>query len=578
MKNIYRKQIVAALCAAAIIGGFACCAYAQVSPDDLNAIIRQQDRILQHDGQRLDQLERDRRQSRPPVAPLPIPDAQTVPQGGACFLLKAVTFKGADHLDMADRRAVAAPYLGRCITLADAEEMVRAVTNLYGERGYVTSRAFLHPQDIGDGELDILVVEGRIEGFDWNGENFSDRSERITAFPDSVGDILDLREVEQGLDQLNRLRSNNATMKLVPGEALGTSRVFLESPERRRWRLSAGVDNSGLSATGETQLKGSVEADNALGLNDSFYFSHSQDYLRDSSHRLSRDWSALASIPYGDWTLNATSSYFQYRSPIYGQAQTFQTSGMSRTYRLGLDRMLYRDDQGKTSGGVSLAFKSMRNYLEDLYLDTSSRKLAILGFSVSHTRKLAGGSVRVAAGYESGLPLLGAKNDSGRIADDPEAQFEKLTADLSYAIPFQVRDLAFGWSTAAHGQWSNDTLFNTERQSIGGASTVRGFKDSTLIGDSGGYVRNELSLSLPSRVEWLDAAVGVPRLFVAYDMGAIKRDHAGDEGGRLSGWATGLRLSGDYLDAELSYARAIARDHTVEARPHEISVSVSLAY
>lgn len=282
--------------------------------------------------------------------------------------------------------------------------------------------------------------------------------------------------------------------------------------------------------------------------------------------------------PLGYWTLSATSSYFQYRSTVQGQAQSFLTSGMSRTNRLGLDRVLHRDDEGKTSGGVSLSLKSVRNYLEDVYLETSSRKLAILGLSLSHTRKLAGGTARIGLGHETGLPMLGAKNDSGRAQGEPEAQFEKLTVDLSYAIPFQVLDLNFAWSTVARGQWSNDTLFSTERQSIGSETTVRGYKEDSLSGDSGGYVRNELSLSLPTTVEWFDSAIGVPRLFAGYDVGAIKRDHEGGEGGRLSGWATGLRLAGEYVDAELSYARALARDNTVEPKSHEISFSLSLAY
>lgn len=548
------------------------------SATDLQAIQRQQERILQREEQRLDELERERRQERPPLPAIPLPEAPALPEGGACFTLNAVTFKGADHLSTEDRRAVTAPYIGRCITLAEADEIVRAVTNLYGERGYVTSRATLQPQDIGDGELEILVIEGRIEGFDWNGEDVTERAERVTAFPGTVGEILDLRDVEQGLDQLNRLRSNNAKMKLVPGAAPGGSRVAIENEPRKRWRVSAGFDNSGSDPTGDIQHKGSGEVENLLGLNDSFYVSHNQDDLENSSQRLSRSWSGMASIPYGYWTLSATSSYFQYRSTVQGQAQSFLTSGMSRTNRMSLDRVLHRDSEGKTSGCLSLTHKSVRNYVEDVQLDTSSRKLAILGLSLSHTRKLAGGTARAAVGHETGLPMLGAKNDSSRASGEAEAQFEKVTADLSYAIPFEVLGHNFSWSTVARGQWSNDTLFSTERQSIGSETTVRGFKEESLSGDSGGYVRNELSLTLPTTIGEIDQMLGVPRLFLGYDLGAIKRDHESGAGGRLSGWATGLRMAGEYLEAELTYARALAHDSTIEPKSHEITFSLSLAY
>lgn len=221
-----------------------------------------------------------------------------------CFTLKSVTFRGAGHLSAEDQRQIVAPYIGRCITLAEADEMVRAVTNLYGERGYVTSRATLQPQDVGDGNLEILVTEGRVEGFDWNGEDATGRSERITTFPGTVDEILDLRDVEQGLDQLNRLRSNNAKMKLVPGATPGSTRIAIENEPRKRWRLSGGIDNTGSEPTGEIQHKGSAEVENLFGLNESALLSHNQDDLENSAQRFSRSWSAFASIPYGYWTLS----------------------------------------------------------------------------------------------------------------------------------------------------------------------------------------------------------------------------------------------------------------------------------
>lgn len=545
---------------------------------DLQTIQRQQDRILQREEQRREQFERDRRQETPPI-PLPaLPVPPSVPDGGACFTLKTVTFQGAEHLSEDDRSQLTAPYLGRCITIAEAQEIVRAVTNLYGERGYVTSRAMLPPQDVGEGNLQIVVVEGDVEGFDWNGEDGTGRSERLTAFPGMVGGIFNLRDAEQGLDQLNRLRSNDAKMKLVPGASPGSTRIAIDNAQQRSWRVSAGVDNSGSDATGETQLKGVAEADNTLGINDYVYVTHSRDDLENSSQRMSRSWSAFASIPYGYWTLSATSSYFQYRSMVQGQTQSFLTSGMSRTNKIGVDRVIHRDSDSKTNAGIFLTHKSIRNYIEDVELDTSSHKLSILSLSLSHTRKILGGSFRTAIGHETGLPLLGAKNDSGRLTGEPEAQFEKLTADISYGLPFTLLGQNLSLTTVARGQWSNDTLYSTERQSVGSETTVRGYKEDSLLGDSGGFVRNELSIAVPTSIPEIDEPLGVPRLFIGYDVGAIKRDHEASEGGRLSGWAAGIRMSGEYVDAELTFARALAHDAAITPQSHEITFSLTLAY
>jgi hemolysin activation/secretion protein len=51
------------------------------------------------------------------------------------------------------------------------------------------------------------------------------------------------------------------------------------------------------------------------------------------------------------------------------------------------------------------------------------------------------------------------------------------------------------WLTSAYGQWSPDRLYGSERLTLGGESSVRGFKEQYLSGDNGGYWRNELGYS-----------------------------------------------------------------------------------
>ena len=50
------------------------------------------------------------------------------------------------------------------------------------------------------------------------------------------------------------------------------------------------------------------------------------------------------------------------------------------------------------------------------------------------------------------------------------------------------------------GQRSEDVLYGPQRISIGGLSSVRGFKEQSLSGDSGGYWRNQLRWRRP--VTW----------------------------------------------------------------------------
>ncbi len=73
------------------------------------------------------------------------------------------------------------------------------------------------------------------------------------------------------------------------------------------------------------------------------------------------------------------------------------------------------------------------------------------------------------------------------------AQFRKWSLSASFQRPV-TRDLL--WLTSLYGQWSPDRLYGSERLTLGGESSVRGFKEQYISGDNGGYWRNELNYAL----------------------------------------------------------------------------------
>jgi len=226
--------------------------FAQTPPVDQRTIERQQDQIQQLQQQRIDQRARDRWQSETPPVPVPAPPEAPAASTAApvCFTLREVVFQGAVLLSDHDRQRLTAPSLGHCVAFADINEILRAVTDLYATRGYVTTRATLPQQNVAAGVLTIRVVEGHLQGFRWNGEPADDRSEVTAAFPAQPGEVLNLRDLEQGVDQLNHLRSNGAKLELVPGDQPGDSLVAIANQPTKPWRVTAGADNSGQQATG----------------------------------------------------------------------------------------------------------------------------------------------------------------------------------------------------------------------------------------------------------------------------------------------------------------------------------------
>src|SRR5690606_23747790 len=178
--------------------------------------------------------------------------------------IQTIRLTGATLASAQQQTALVQPFEGKCLGAHQLNALLKAITQFYIDRGYVTSRAYLPQQDMGDGELEVLVVEGHLEGLDQSAVA-SDR-ELAMAFPGRTGDVVDLRELEQLVDQLNRLPSRPAQLELLPGEQVGGSRVGLKGDPLTPWRVSLSRHNNGEQSTGEQQWSAGLDWDSPLGL------------------------------------------------------------------------------------------------------------------------------------------------------------------------------------------------------------------------------------------------------------------------------------------------------------------------
>lgn len=579
MVGIRLGGVVCAMGMAWAAGG----ALAQTAPGpaDLDAIQRQQQQILRDQEERQRILEEERR-SRTRTAPQPRPDT-ALPGGEAgdarCFAVERIVLEGVVETSLGDVSDLLAANSGRCLGLAEIDALVRALTNRYVELGYSTTRVYIPQQDLGSGVLRLIVQEGRVEKLELD-EPGPHGGRLATAFPGIEGAVLNLRDIEQGLDQINRLRANDAKMEITPGSGPGGSVVTIKNQRKTPWFVAAGADNSGSKSSGEHQGYSQVELNDVVGLNDLWSLDARRSLDDKSGLRKSESLSGFVSVPFGYWTASLSGSWFDYRSPVVGSTQTFETSGATRTWKARLERVVHRDAESKTTVSTALALKDTFNYVEDARLETSSRRLAVATVDVNHSRRILGGALSLGVAHESGQHVMGAKSDAGRDADSPEAQFEKWTADASYWHPLPAPEgFNLSWSTAARGQWTPDTLFSTERISIGSQYSVRGFKERSASGDVGGYLRNDLRLSLPASGDAdFDRLFGRVTLGLGYDVGAIRRDRADAyERGKLQGVAFSISSSGT-IPISAAWARPISAPSFVKGEGDVFYVSMGVSF
>ncbi|AGI26885.1 putative hemolysin activation/secretion protein [Pseudomonas sp. ATCC 13867] len=286
------------------------------------------------------------------------------------------------------------------------------------------------------------------------------------------------------------------------------------------------------------------------------------------------------SVPYGWWTFNYSYSRNYYRTRNEDAGFAFKYDGDNETHQLGAERVLFRDDVSKTGVNFGLSHQRTRNYIDDTLLDVSSTHLSEFSLGFNHGRRVGSAFVNADIGWQRGVGAFGAQDDDHDAPHgSPTARYNKYSLTLSYLQPFTLWEQAFSFESLATGQHSEDVLYSPQRISLGGLSSIRGFKDQTLSGDSGYYWRNQLRWRRAVTWEPLLPWVQEYGVAYAYDFGVIEHGQYNPGlSGRMSGHGLEFSARGQYAAASVTLARSLERPDIIERREHPVYFRVDLFF
>jgi hemolysin activation/secretion protein len=205
------------------------------------------------------------------------------------------------------------------------------------------------------------------------------------------------------------------------------------------------------------------------------------------------------------------------------------------------------------SGGITR--KRIRNEIEGEQIVSSSHDLTVVNLGTNVTRIWNSTLLSLSVGANRGVRALGASKDPDDLPHDaPRFQYFAWTYGLSASRSFRIADLRLQWQSEVQGMYSNDTLYGTEELALGTLYTVRGFRESTVSGNRGTYLRNSFALPLSfGSGSWVSRV----QPNVGYDVGHIHGEPT------ISSWTAGCDLAVGPAFAHLAYSRPIDRpDHT----------------
>ena len=477
---------------------------------------------------------------RPEQAPSEV--FEPLPQDESpCFAIERITLEGelAPEFQWALKAADPArdPATGRCLGTAGINQVMKRVQNALLARGYVTTRVLAAPQDLKNGVLTLTLVPGRIRAIRF-AEGTSSRATLWNAVPAKPGDVLNLRKIEQALENFQRIPTVAADIQIVPAEGEGAepgqSDLVITWQQKGRLRVNLSLDDSGSEATGKLQAGATLSADNLLAWNDLFYVNVGHSAFNGGGKQTS-SWTAHYDVPMDHWLFGITASEYDYRQTVAGAFENYDYSGSSRNVELRVSRLLFRNAKLKTGVYGRSWWSESDNYIDDVEIEVQRRRMAGWELGFTHKQFVGTATLEGSVGYRRGTGAYNALHAPEELFNEGTSRLKLITADLQVAIPFQIGEQRLRYSGTWRGQWNRTPLVPQDRFAIGGRYTVRGFDgEMSLAGERGWLVRNDVSLSLGGNQE----------VYVGADYGHVGGPSTALQlGNHLAGAALGLRGS-----------------------------------
>jgi len=534
-------------------------AVAIAAQPDAGTLLNQEQRSQQRFPGRLPETERQ------PARPA-LRDA-----GGARVVIKSVRFTGAvDLATESELQGIVAKALGQELDFAGLEQLARSVTEFLRGKGWFLSEAYLPKQDVTDGNIEISIRAGRLDGKENKGEPFvivpggklearidSARLRAIAAGLLPAGAPADESEIERAILLMNDLPGISARARLEPGIEEGSAHVVIDFEEGPLLSGAVGLDNYGNHDTGVNQANAAVRINDLSGNGDQAGVA--------ATHADGLDYARISyALPVGSAgaKLGANLSSMQYKI-MSGSGQSAGLKGSADTAGLTLSYPFRRSRANNLYGTLGYTSKALKDDSAAGLLH--DKRVGVWNATLSGDRldgTYGGGFTFWNVGWTEGrLDLSRLPSDAAYDAAgyDTQGGYGKLSYGLA-----RLQKLLGPLALFANfsGQTAGKNLDSSEKFILGGPNGVRAYPGSEASGDSGWLANVEVRYDLPG------TGLGPLQLIAFYDTGSIKlhddtkdiaiATYSQQNSYRLSGWGLGLNLSktGSYA-LRLAWAQKI---------------------
>lgn len=411
------------------------------------------------------------------------------------FLLSGNTLFGTEQL-----QPLLVPYVGRPITLVELYEAADAITRFYVDRGYTLASTAVPAQNVDKGEVQLEVLEGRIGEVRYEGLRRYRPSLLDVVLGNHASKVYRATDVEQSLRTADAFPGLDVRARLQPGADYGNTDIVVQAKETAL-DGSLFVDNAGTANIGVIRMGGQLSLNNPLGVADRVSLSA----LRSREGLLK--YGALAySVPtwVGDSRLNAS-----YSLAKFDVAGAFNgVSGKNRVARIELFMPITNTVNQQFNLTVALNDTRANTDFNGTRFNLNEVTVMEIGAVFTKAFEVIGVS-QLSISSSSNFQKYNAITDTASVPLKLDLDAQHL-APLAYGVQLLAR---------AQGVYGLDPLPDTQKYSLGGPDSVRGYAPTEARGDWG-YL-GQLALQRP--IFWGSVSI-TPRAY--YDFGEVRQHQA----------------------------------------------------
>lgn len=396
------------------------------------------------------------------------------------IVVQDIQFSGNQVLSSTELKEVVAGYMGKTLSYTELEELRARITRLYVARGYLNSGAVLAVAEgvepFPGGIVTVRLIEGRISEVRIKGEGRLMQSyirDRLV----NEAEVFNMPVLQRRFQLLlTDPLFDKINSRILPGEQPGTAVLDIDVQRAPSSGLNLYANNYRAASIGSDVLGVSGWVRNLSGLGDMLEanFSHSEG--ADPMHL---GWN----LPLNSIGTSLRLSADHGSSAVIDESlKSVDIKSRSSGYELGLTQALLNSLQRKIEIGVSYGQRdSQTSLLGEAFSFTPGEpdgysRTRVLRLSQEWTERWETQALALRSVFTFGRNNLDQSDSAA-----PARQYRIWTGQLQYVnnLDKDGRQIVLRAST----QQSPDRLMPLERFSLGGVTSVRGYRENALVRD-----------------------------------------------------------------------------------------------